>query len=84
MNIYIDKFATSGAHKSTEAVYASIANIDSKFVGSQEFIWTLMLLQPGCNLFEALAPVRRDLIALKDRGLLCYDSVKNVDATIQV
>ena len=85
LNIYIDKFATSGAHnKSTEAVYASIANVDSKFAGSQEFIWTLMLLQPGCDLFEALAPVRRDLVALQERGLLCYDSVKHVNARIQV
>lgn len=67
LSIYIDAYKTKTSHnQSSEGVYMSILNT------SRREIFTLMVLPPGCDLHEALAPLRRDLIKLQ-KGIYVYD-----------
>ncbi len=56
-------------NRSTTSVSMSISNIRSKYKYDKKYIQTLMLLPPYVDLYEALAPVRRDLAEL-ERGIM--------------
>ena len=85
LNFYVDKFESAGKNaKSTEAVYMEIANVDSRFSGGQEFVFTITLLPAGCAFAEAWEPVRLELASLVKRGVLLFDCVDNVNRTVGV
>ncbi len=69
IEVFIDSFAGYAFRKrSTTGVYASFSNIRSRYRSNRDNIYTLMLLPPRVSLYEALAPLRRDLHIL-ERGL---------------
>lgn len=85
LNFYIDKFDSAGKNaKSTEAVYMEIANVDSRFSGGQEFVFTITLLPAGCALAEAWEPVRVELARLVKHGVSLYDCFHNVNRAVGV
>jgi hypothetical protein len=73
IQICIDGYAThlTRSH-STTAVYFAIANMPREHYSKLENIHLLMLLTPGVDLHEALAPVRRDLLRLQN-GIDTFD-----------
>ncbi len=61
VEVFIDSFKPYEKNRSTTGVYIGFSNVRSKYKYNRRQMYTLMLLPPHVPLFEALAPLRRDL-----------------------
>ena len=70
MEIFIDGFGAYNTRtRTTTGVYISFANIRSKYKYTREYIYTYMVIPPGVELKEALAPLVADLKELEEHGM---------------